>query len=173
MKKLIILLAVIITILSLNKNEQIIIPKEAIRFRVIASSNTPTDQAIKQLVVHNLTKDLKNLDLSPQNLEKAREQIKKGIPTFQETIEKTLRDESLPTVYKIDYGNNYFPRKTYQNVVYDSGEYESLVVTLGDGKGDNFWCVLFPPLCLLEGKENQDSDVEYTSFIKELIAKYF
>ena len=46
-------------------------------------------------------------------------------------------------------------------------------MTLGDGKGDNFWCVLFPPLCLLEGEDNENEEVEYTSFIKEIINKYF
>ena len=69
---------------------------------------------------------------------------------------------------------NYFPEKKYKGTVYKEGEYESLVVTLGDGLGANFWCVLFPPLCLLDAEdEEQLSNVEYKSFIKELIDKYF
>ena len=47
------------------------------------------------------------------------------------------------------------------------------MITLGDGLGDNFWCVLFPPLCLLEAEETDTDEVEYTSFIKEIIDKYF
>ena len=50
--------------------------------------------------------------------------------------------------------------------------YESLVITLGTGEGDNWWCVLFPPLCLVEADENTTSDAEYTFFIKEIIDKY-
>ena len=49
--------------------------------------------------------------------------------------------------------------------------YESLVITLGSGNGDNFWCVLFPPLCLLE-ENDTTSDVEYSFFVKELLNKY-
>ena len=69
---------------------------------------------------------------------------------------------------------HYFPTKTYKGITYDEGNYESLLVTLGSGKGDNWWCVLFPPLCLLEAEESSDvKDVEYKSFIKEIIEKYF
>ena len=57
-------------------------------------------------------------------------------------------------------------------IVTEEGEYESLVITLGNGLGENFWCVLFPPLCLLDTEEEVE-DVEYTSFVKELIDKYF
>ena len=56
-------------------------------------------------------------------------------------------------------------------IKYKEGNYESLVVTLGDGSGDNFWCVLFPPLCLLEA-EDTNNEVEYKFFVKELIDKY-
>ena len=74
--------------------------------------------------------------------------------------------------FNISYGNNYFPEKKYKGLTYKSGEYESLVITLGEGKGDNFWCVLFPPLCTLEVDES-NSDVEYIFFVKEIIDRYF
>ena len=66
---------------------------------------------------------------------------------------------------------NYFPSKTYKGIVYDGGYYNSLVVTLGDGEGDNWWCVLFPPLCLMEENETT-SDVEYKFFVKSIIEKF-
>ena len=67
---------------------------------------------------------------------------------------------------------NYFPTKEYKGVIYEEGEYESIVVEIGDAQGDNFWCVLFPPLCLLEGEVENKDNIEYTSFIKEIIEKY-
>ena len=57
---------------------------------------------------------------------------------------------------------------TYNNEIYPEGEYESLVITLGDGEGDNFWCVLFPPLCF-----DEKEDYQYKSFIKEIFDKIF
>ena len=51
--------------------------------------------------------------------------------------------------------------------------YESVVVTLGDGKGDNWWCVMFPPFCLIEAHDNNTTEIEYRWLIKDLINKYF
>ena len=65
---------------------------------------------------------------------------------------------------------NYFPSKEYKGVKYEEGYYESLVITLGKGEGDNWWCVLFPPLCLIEGEE--DTEVEYKSIVMEILDKY-
>ena len=62
------------------------------------------------------------------------------------------------------------PEKEYKGVKYKEGYYESWVITLGEGEGNNWWCVLFPPLCLVEAEEADE--VEYKFFIKELIDKY-
>ena len=67
---------------------------------------------------------------------------------------------------------NYFPKKEYDGVVYPDGNYESLVITIGDGLGDNWWCVLFPPLCLLDAEDNNTGNIEYKSYVKEVIEKF-
>ena len=95
-----------------------------------------------------MSENIKQLKLTPKNIESSRDEIKKALPSFQETIEKTLKKETVNTDYKINYGTNYFPRKEYKGIVYEEGEYESLVVTLGNGLGENFWCILFPPFWL-------------------------
>lgn len=172
MKKATIILAIIITILSINKQESIKIPKEAIRFRVIANSNDKKDQDLKKKVVKDLQKNIATIKYTPKDLTSSRENIKNSIPKFDETIKNTLQKEGISETYSINYGMNYFPEKNYQGVIYEAGDYESLVITLGNGLGENFWCVLFPPLCLID-QEKQEENVEYTSFIKEIIAKYF
>lgn len=150
--------------MSLNTNETIIIPKESIRFRVIANSNSQEDQMIKEKVVSKLKKNLKSLTYTPKNINDTRKSIKDNLKIIEETLRQEVKD------YSINYGYNYFPEKVYKGIYYEEGEYESLVITLGEGIGNNFWCVLFPPLCLID--EEQD-EVEYTTFIKELIDKYF
>lgn len=172
MKKTVIILAILITILSLTKQEKVVIPKESIRFRVIADSNNKKDQSIKKEVVNNLKDNIQRLEYS-NNLDTSRENIKKQIPEIKHVVEETLVKNNYNKKYDINYGMNYFPEKEYKGTVYKEGEYESLVVTLGDGLGKNFWCVLFPPLCLLEADEQDTSDVEYSSYIKEVIDKYF
>lgn len=162
----------IITILSLNKEEKIIIPKDSIRFRVIANSDTVQDQQIKKKIVNNLKEKIKTLEFSANSLNGSRQDIKKEIPKFDQIVKETLEKEESEETYTIDYGLHHFPQKEYKGVVYEEGDYESLVITLGNGIGENFWCVLFPPLCLLETEE-ENQEVEYTSLIKEVLDKYF
>lgn len=171
MKKLLVILTICITILSLNKEDKIIIPKEAIRFRVIASSNTENDQYIKRQVVKDLNTEIKNLSFKNNTLETTRTNIKESIPKVKTIVNNTLNRLNANNKFFVKYGMNYFPQKEYQGIVYEAGEYESLVITLGDGKGENFWCVLFPPLCLLDTKEKPEN-IEYKSFVKEIIDKY-
>lgn len=172
MKKFIIVLAIITTILVINKEEKVVIPKEAIRFRVIANSNKEEDQTLKKKVVNSLNSEIRKLTVLDTSLENSRTNIKNTIPEFSEIVKDTLEKNQSKETFTIDYGMNYFPEKEYKGIVYEEGEYESLVITLGNGLGENFWCVLFPPLCLLDSEEEVE-DVEYTSFVKELVEKYF
>lgn len=172
MKKILALITILTTISILNdyKSEKIEIPKEAIRFRVIASSNSKEDQEIKMKVKESLEKDLQKVLKGKNNINDSRLALNKNIPTFENSIKKTLDKENKNISYTINYGNNYFPEKEYKDVVYKSGNYESLVVTLGEGNGKNFWCVLFPPLCNLEKEKNEE--VEYKFLVKEILQKY-
>ena len=113
------------------------------------------------------------MEYSPKNIEQSRQNIKASIPSFNKVVERTLQAENSNLTYNINYGMNYFPKKSYHGITYEAGEYESLVITLGNGLGENFWCILFPPLCLLEQTEEDIEDVEYTSFVKEMLDKYF
>ena len=172
MKKAIIILTILVTILSLNKEEKVEIPKDSIRFRVVANSNSEKDQTIKKKIVNNLKENILLLEYNNKSLKSSRNNIKKIIPKFSEVVDKTLTDEQENITYNINYGMNYFPEKEYKGTIYKEGKYESLVITLGNGQGNNFWCVLFPPLCLLD-EEDETTNVEYTSLVKEIIDKYF
>ena len=147
------------------------IPKEAIRVRVIANSNDEYDQEVKMNVKDIVTNDMYNLMSNVDNIESARESITNNIPTLSKDIDKYLKGINYNTNYDINFGYNYFPKKIYKGVEYKEGMYESLVVTLGNGEGNNWWCVLFPPICMIEAEES--TDVEYTTMVKEIINKYF
>ena len=86
------------------------------------------------------------------------------IYTYQEMIANITND------FEISLGKNYFPEKVYNGVTYKSGYYDSLVITLGNGTGKNFWCVMYPPLCLIDSKESQN--VNYKFLLKEVLEKY-
>ncbi len=168
-----IIVSVLIVILFFvaNKEEEIIIPKESIRFRIIPNSNSIKDLAIKEKVKDNLNREV-NLLLKNDNIYDARKNIIKNKGKIELMVNETFKENSYNKPFKVKYGNNYFPEKTYKGVKYESGNYESLVVEIGEAKGDNFWCVLFPPLCMMEQEKNS-SEKEYKFFISEIIDKYF
>ena len=159
---------------SNNKvDAEVIIPDGAIRVRVIANSNSLYDQSIKMKVKDYTEKNISTLLLSVTDIDEARDIINSNISSLNNGIDNIFNDNNYNMDYNVNFGNNYFPDKEYKGVIYKEGEYESLVVTIGKGQGDNWWCVLFPPLCLLEGKDNNSSDVEYKSFVKEMLDRIF
>lgn len=153
--------------ISANK---IVIPDEAIRLRVVPNSNIEYDQSVKKKVSYLLQNKMYNLLKDTKGIEEARTIINDNLNNIDDSINNLLTEERYSLGYKINFGYNYFPEKEFNDVVYDEGYYESVLVTLGKGEGDNWWCVLFPPLCLLEGTES--NKIEYKFFIKELIEKY-
>ncbi len=166
-KAIVFLFGIMVVVLSFTfKENQLIIPKENIRFRIIANSNTLADQRLKLKVNSVILPEIQNLMNNSSSIEASRENIAKAIPMLSQEISKYTTD------FNISFGANYFPEKELKGITYSAGEYESLVITLGQGSGDNWWCVMFPPLCLLEAKESDLDDVTYTSYIKTIINKY-
>lgn len=174
MKKIIIILTIIMTPFIIKKNMEkdiIKIPNESIRIRVIANSNSINDQFEKLKVTENIQKYIQDLLKDSKTKEETEKILKSNLINIESNVKNTLRQINSLTTYQINYGNNYFPKKEYKGITYESGYYESLVITLGMGEGNNWWCVLFPPLCLIETEE-EISEVEYKLYITEILSKY-
>ena len=174
MKKAIMLIIMCITLYIVIGNviaKNDIIPEEAIRIRVIANSNSDYDQTIKKKVKEQVEKDMYNLLKDSKTIEEVRNKIQNNVEKEKKNISTILKKENYQLPFEINFGYNYFPKKEFKGITYKEGYYESLVVTLGEGLGDNWWCVLFPPLCMIEAEES--TDVEYTSVVKEMIDNYF
>ncbi len=173
MKKLVIVLAIImIIIVNDYDSTTIIIPTEAIRVRVIANSNDNKDIEEKELLKEEIQPKIYNLLKDVTSIEEARNIIKSNLSNIDVEVKKSLKKQNSNQKYEINYGLNYFPEKNFKGVTYEEGYYESLVITLGEGKGDNWWCVLFPPLCMLEFDEVERSDIEYKTFVGEILDRY-
>lgn len=174
MKKCILLFAVIFAFYVLVSNslaKSLTIPNDAIRIRIIPNSNSEVDQSVKLSVKDRLNVIMYDLLKNAKNSSEAREILQNNLELVKGNVSDVLKEKNYNLGYDVKYGYNYFPVKEYKGVKYDEGYYESLFVTLGEGKGDNYWCVLFPPLCLIEGDENDE--VQYKSLIEEVLKKYF
>lgn len=173
MKKIILIICIFLFINYINgvsaKEKNIIIPNDAIRLRVLANSNSEYDQSIKIKVSIKIQDKLKELLKDTKNINEAKTIIKNNINNLNNYIKSELQKEHYNKNISIMYGNNFFPNKKYKDVIYKKGYYDSIVIKIGEGKGNNWWCVLFPPLCLMEVDE---SNIEYKYYVKEIIDKY-
>lgn len=171
MKKCILLLLIIslfYVFISKGVAKSLTIPDDAVRIRIIPNSNSEYDQKVKGKVKDKLQITMYDLLKDAESSEEAREIIESNLDLVKKDVDSILG--GVDYGYEVNYGYNYFPVKEYKGVKYEEGYYESLLVTLGKGEGDNWWCVLFPPLCLIEADESDD--VEYKSIVEEIVKKY-
>lgn len=172
MKKTFLLLGVILGIYVFigYKFSEIEIPNEALRIRILANSNSDYDQEIKNELKENIQMFVYDLLKDADSIDEARSIISSKLESISNRTDNFLKFKDYKLPFSINFGYNYFPEKIYKGVTYKEGYYESLLITLGNGEGDNWWCVLFPPLCLLEAEES--TEVEYTTLVGEIIKKY-
>lgn len=143
---------------SLAKTE--VIPDEAIRLRILANSDTDKDQAIKRAIRDEVNAQILTWVHDLTSFKEAKKVIKKRLPEIDQTVQDILKREKQKIPYDVKFTNAKFPTKAYGNVLYPAGTYETVLITLGEGEGSNWWCVLFPPLCFLDFSTGQVKEDE-------------
>ncbi|MES9779662.1 stage II sporulation protein R [Bacillus thuringiensis] len=128
-----------------------VIPKEAVRLRILANSDSDKDQALKRKVRDEVKAQIDGWVADLTSFEEARKVIQSHIPEIEKTVENTLKREGSKESFQVKFSKNVkFPTKVYGNFIYPAGEYEAVLITIGEGEGANWWCVLFPPMCFLD-----------------------
>ncbi len=133
-----------------------------IRFHVIANSDSSEDQVLKLKVRDGLLKimekDIAKLTLEAKDKEEI-EIIRDYVTTNQDKIngwaEEIIKREGYSYKVKSHLGVTYIPEKTYGETTFPAGNYEALNIVIGKGAGHNWWCVLFPPLCLIDATDGE------------------
>lgn len=128
-----------------------VIPDDAIRLRILANSDNDADQQLKRLVRDRVNEEITEWVANITDIDEARTLIETRIPEIEKIVAATLEKENKDNDFVVEYGENVtFPTKLYGSYLYPAGEYEAVLITIGEGKGANWWCVLFPPLCFLD-----------------------
>jgi stage II sporulation protein R len=133
-----------------TSQEEIVIPGEAIRLRILANSDGKLDQDLKRKVRDEVNVKIAEWVGDLTSLDQARETIKNKIPEIEKIARNVLEENGSKKEAKAEFGLVKFPTKLYGQFLYPAGEYEAILITLGEGKGANWWCVLYPPLCFLD-----------------------
>jgi stage II sporulation protein R len=126
------------------------IPEQSIRLRILANSDSVADQVMKRRVRDAVIAQMNAWVQEPDGIENARRVVQTQLPALRGLVGSELALYGYDYPYKVELGRVPFPTKMYGDRVYPAGDYEALRITLGDGSGQNWWCVLFPPLCFVD-----------------------
>ncbi len=140
---------------------------DILRLHVIANSDSVEDQAAK-LRVRDAILAYEAVRPDALSAQAARQAILADGPGLLAVVEQSLRESGMSYGARLALGRYDFPERDYGGALYPAGEYTALRVVLGEGAGQNWWCVLFPPLCILELPDGEIEDEEMQSLILKL-----
>lgn len=121
-----------------------------VRLHIVANSDRPADQRVKLQIRDDLIREAGHLFRDVSDPAEARRLVQLNLPLFRTIAERRLRSEGFSYPVAVHYGVYGFPARTYGELTLPAGDYTAVRLVLGEGKGRNWWCVLFPPLCFLE-----------------------
>lgn len=127
--------------------------ESVLRLHVIANSDRAADQQLKLAVRDELLKYMKQEFIDLEDADQAEELARQHNADIQAVAEQTIRQYGYDYPVEVRVGAYHFPDKTYGKMLFPAGEYDAVRVLIGEAKGKNWWCVLFPPLCLISSSE--------------------
>lgn len=162
-----ILIFIVYTINSISIQNSL--ANKVLRLHILANSNSIFDQELKlevrDKIVEFLTPKLKN----SKNLNETKKIISENLYNIESIANKIVSKSSNYKV-AVSLDTSAFPTKHYENFSFPAGEYEALKVTIGEGKGNNWWCVMFPPLCFTNSSAGEFTEAS-TKTLKENLSK--
>lgn len=142
---------------------------EYLRIHIRANSNGEADQAVKYKVRDGIVAYLTPVAASCTTKEQAIDAISERLEDVEAVAERVLRENGYSYGARASIRAEEFPTRVYDGVTLEAGIYDALIVELGTGAGDNWWCVVYPPLCFTGGNVS----VTYRSKILEIIQNFF
>lgn len=140
---------------------------EYLRIHIRADSNEEDAQRVKYEVRDAVSEELVKVLCAPRNKEEAKRAVRAHLSSIERVADETLQKNGFTYRSTAVFKTEYFPTRVYDGVTLPAGEYEAIVLLLGSGKGDNWWCVAYPPLCF-----SSFGGVAYKSLIIERIREW-
>lgn len=136
--------------ISYAQNISTDIANSVFRLHVIANSDNKEDQDLKYKVRDNLLDYMNSICKNCKSKQEAISIVEKNKSTFEQIAVDTIKEQGYSYPVKINIGNFEFPTKNYGDISLPAGYYDALRVEIGEAKGQNWWCVMFPPLCFVD-----------------------
>lgn len=142
-----IVVAILFSICSFAKTSEEI-RSDVLRLHVIANSDTSVDQNLKLRLRDYILQEGKDIFNGSVNVENAVEKIEPVLPELEKSAKEFVNRAGFDYDVKISLSNEYFTTRTYETVTLPAGKYLALRIVIGSGEGHNWWCVMFPPMCV-------------------------
>ena len=168
MKKALFIFVAVIAFLVINSyipsKKECEIYDSTVRLHVIANSDSEADQALKLKVRDEILKQMSSYNAKTK--EEALRYIENDMDNLKKTAEECIKNQGYNNTVSIELGEENYPTRQYEDFTLPAGQYTSLQVIIGDGTGQNWWCVLYPPLCTSYAIEYDEDSVD-VGFTKE------
>lgn len=165
----IIIATVLLAFAPTQKRQTSASASDYLRIHVRANSNSEQDQTVKYLVKDKVVEFITPYIKECKDKSKAIEIVSRLKSQLEEVCQTQLKKSGFNYGAKACVKSEKFPTRVYGDLTLKSGEYDALIIELGSGKGDNWWCVLYPPLCFTSSSQS----VEYRSLIYDIIKNFF
>ena len=139
------------------------VKEDVVRLHILANSNSEIDQEVKLKVRDALLETNASILSDSVTKENAKEHFESSKDILLKTAKKTLKENGFNYNVKITLQEEYFNTRTYGNLTFPAGQYTALKIVLGEGEGKNWWCVMFPPLCVptADGLDTNETTADY------------
>ena len=141
--------------------------KGYLRIHIRANSNSEQDQEVKYAVKESVSELLTSLVADVTDAPQAMSIVNANLEKINNAADNTLKQHGFYYGAKTKLCEEYFPTRSYDDLVLKNGLYDALIIELGEGKGDNWWCVVYPPLCF----KNNNGKNEIKSVFEGIIKK--
>lgn len=173
MKKILFVLSALIFLVGvilLVPNQQT--NADFLRIHIRADSNDEADQKVKYAVKNAVVDYLTPYLVSATTKDKAMEIVRRHLSGIEDVCDKTLAANGFNYASRARLTAEEFPDRTYNGLTLEAGVYDALIVELGSGNGNNWWCVVYPPLCFVGGESNGTNQIVYKSKLAEIIRNW-
>ena len=157
---LILSLSIALQAFSYESTAQQRIADEIIRFHVLANSDDAQDQELKMQVKEAVLKKMEPILQGSPNIHIVRELINENIHNIESVARYVLYNHGITDSVSASLARVHFPQITYTNMTLPQGYYEALQISIGSGSGQNWWCVMFPMLCFVDGIAGPKEEME-------------
>lgn len=132
--------------------------QNVLRLHIIANSDSEEDQAVKLLVRDKILEESTDIFAGETDLHKAEQRAADKLNEFCQTAEQVLLENGFSYGAEAEIGDSYFETREYEDFTLPAGSYRSLIIRLGEAKGKNWWCVIFPAVCVPAASDASLSD---------------